>query len=129
MKICSSVFKESGIYQILNIKTGQCYIGQSINLLKRARSHLSRLKYNKHPNRHLQSSYSKYGSDSFEFRKIQNLEFNYLDLGEAIDINTGLVLEFKTISKASKSGFRQGGITRSLKSGCKHKGYYWRDLV
>ena len=48
---------------------------------------------------------------------------------EGIDLNTGIVLEFNSISEATKYGFRQGGITRSLKSSCKHKGYYWRDLV
>jgi group I intron endonuclease len=55
-----------GIYGIRNKINNKLYIGQSINIEKRYASHLRQLKNNKHVNKHLQSSYLKYGADNFE---------------------------------------------------------------
>ena len=54
-----------GVYKIVNTATGQCYVGQSQNVKKRIKEHLRLLKYNKHPNKHLQNSFNKYGEDCF----------------------------------------------------------------
>ncbi len=59
--------KVSGIYGIENIKTEQVYIGKSIDIYSRWHTHKSGLRRNKHPNRHLQSSYNKYGCQYFEY--------------------------------------------------------------
>lgn len=49
---------KSGIYSILI--NNKRYIGSSINMSKRTKYHLSRLKNNKHFNKHLQNAYNLY---------------------------------------------------------------------
>jgi group I intron endonuclease len=56
-----------GIYRILNIVTGDFYLGQTIGLSSRRKSHFSKLKMGKHRNRYLQKAYDKYGKESFIF--------------------------------------------------------------
>lgn len=76
-----------GIYQILNIVNNKYYIGSSLDVFKRFRTHKRNLKLNKHHNRHLQRSWKKYGESAFEFIVIQscdkierlNLEQYYLN--------------------------------------------------
>lgn len=60
----------TGIYQIVNKTNDKRYIGSAVDLKQRKRSHLSRLKLNKHPNKHFQSSYTKYGKKFFKFEII-----------------------------------------------------------
>jgi group I intron endonuclease len=62
---------ESGIYVILNTMTEQVYVGQSKNLSKRLKEHWSYLTKESHHNPHLQSSFLKYGKDSFVFRVME----------------------------------------------------------
>jgi group I intron endonuclease len=54
-----------GIYKIVNSATGQCYVGQSQRMKKRIKEHFRLLRYNKHPNQHLQRAYNKYGAENF----------------------------------------------------------------
>lgn len=54
-------FNHSGIYKITNLVTGKIYIGSAVNIKRRLRRHFNYLEQNIHPNRHLQSSYNKYG--------------------------------------------------------------------
>lgn len=63
--------KLSGIYCILNTKTKKIYIGSAINLRNRIYQHKNHLKYNKHPNIHLQRAWDKYGEKSFNFSIIE----------------------------------------------------------
>lgn len=60
----------SGVYSITNIITGDSYIGSSQNINKRFITHKSLLNSNNHYNKHLQSSYNKYGKENFIFRFI-----------------------------------------------------------
>ena len=69
----------SGIYYIQNIVTKQLYIGQSKNLKKRKRRHLSELRNNSHPNKHLQQSFNKYGEQNFKFKVIEYCDSSMLD--------------------------------------------------
>lgn len=55
----------SGIYCIINIVNGNCYIGSSKNLYFRLREHLSKLRKNKHHCKHLQNSFNKRGKSKF----------------------------------------------------------------
>lgn len=55
------------VYKIKNKITNQCYIGVDSYYPKRIRQHQSRLRNNKHRNKHLQSSYNKYGIENFTF--------------------------------------------------------------
>lgn len=54
-----------GLYKLVNKATGQCYVGQSQRCKKRIKEHFRLLRYNKHPNQHLQNAYNKYGSENF----------------------------------------------------------------
>lgn len=59
--------KTSGIYLITNTVNGLCYVGQSQDMRRRKDTHIRELNRNAHCNRHLQSSWNKYGVDAFEF--------------------------------------------------------------
>lgn len=50
-----------GIYQILNVENGHCYIGSSENITKRWSQHKSVLRHNNHHSGYLQNAYNKYG--------------------------------------------------------------------
>ncbi len=54
-----------GIYKIVNLRTGQCYVGQSVRMQKRIKEHFRLLRGNKHTNPHLQKAYNKYGAAAF----------------------------------------------------------------
>jgi len=54
-----------GIYKIVNMATGQCYVGQSQRVKKRLKEHFRLLRSNKHTNPHLQNAYNKYGAEHF----------------------------------------------------------------
>lgn len=60
----------SGIYAIINLRTGFLYIGSSENIDKRLSEHKKALIRGKHVNRHLQSSVNKHGIAVFEFKVV-----------------------------------------------------------
>lgn len=57
---------KSGIYKIQNQVNGKVYIGSGV-IKERFTNHKSKLRNNKHDNRHLQNSWKKYGKDNFIF--------------------------------------------------------------
>lgn len=63
----------SGIYRIVNTFNDKCYVGQSANFINRKKWHFTRLKNNKHANRHLQFAYNKYGAECFEFEILEEV--------------------------------------------------------
>jgi group I intron endonuclease len=70
----------TGIYEIKNTTNGKRYIGSAIDFQTRFKAHLNALRKNKHPNRHLQFAWNKYGEQAFVFNVIlycssQNLLF------------------------------------------------------
>lgn len=58
---------DSGIYQITNKINKKVYIGSSICIKNRWKSHLSDLRRNVHPNIYLQNSWNKHKEKNFEF--------------------------------------------------------------
>ncbi len=60
-----------GIYFIENMVNGKKYIGLSANIEKRFMFHKRRLRSGKHRNKHLQSSFDKYGEESFKFYVVE----------------------------------------------------------
>lgn len=59
--------KFCGVYQITSSVTGDRYVGSSVDILQRWCEHRSDLSKNCHANAHLQSSFNKYGADTFLF--------------------------------------------------------------
>lgn len=74
--------KLSGIYCFRNVLTDKVYVGQSVDVSARKTTHLWALASGRHPNVHLQSSFLRYGADSFEFRILELAPENMLDVRE-----------------------------------------------
>lgn len=65
-----------GVYKITNLVNGKVYIGSSCySLYKRNFSHLSTLRNNSHPNKHLQATWNKYGEKNFYFSVLEICSF------------------------------------------------------
>lgn len=73
--------KKSGIYYIKNNINNKCYIGSSVNIIKRLSHHKNRLNNNLHCNPHLQKSWNKYGKENFSFGIIEETN-NLFELEE-----------------------------------------------
>ncbi|WP_054070262.1 GIY-YIG nuclease family protein [Pseudomonas syringae group genomosp. 3] len=67
MRIHDLAFR-SGVYQITNTTNGRRYIGSSVNLAARIKSHVYRLKNGVGKNRHMQADWDIYGFHSFSAR-------------------------------------------------------------
>lgn len=109
----NSLNQRSGIYQIINLQTGKCYIGQAKNITNRCARHRYLLKHNKHPNKHLQNAWNKDGSQSFEFRRIVNLP---------LDKNLLLAAEQYWYNYFKESGVYNLRIITESNLGIKRKG-------
>lgn len=77
----------SGIYSIQNKINGKRYIGQSKNIERRFKDHLSRLENGNHDNDYLQKSFDKYGGQCFEFKIVCECSIEDLDKEEKRFIN------------------------------------------
>lgn len=92
-----------GIYYIQNTVTKQFYIGQSINLNVRLKTHFYLLRKNEHYNKHMQNSFNKYGEDNFKSGVLQ-----YCDRSELDELEVSYI----DLYDARKNGFniREGGV-------------------
>ena len=63
--------KASGVYEIVNIITGDCYIGSTIDLEKRKKQHFRESTWKYDPNKPLYKDMKQYGKDNFLFKPIQ----------------------------------------------------------
>ena len=63
--------KISGVYQIINKITGDCYIGSSIDLERRRKQHLRESTWKRNPNKQLYKDMKQYGKNNFLFKPIQ----------------------------------------------------------
>ena len=64
-----------GIYKIVNIITGDSYIGSSCNMQRRRTKHFHELRKGDHHSQYLQRAFSKYGESNFEFVVIEEFIF------------------------------------------------------
>ena len=64
---------KSGVYRILNIVTGKCYVGSATHIAGRWNKHRKRIKEKTH-SRKLQNALNKYGADNFEFSVLEYCE-------------------------------------------------------
>lgn len=90
--------KVSGIYCIRNKIDDKVYIGLSSNIYARWQTHKTKLNSLSHINKHLQSSWTKYGEDAFEF--------SILELCD--DINLLPDMEIKWIARYNSSDKKFG---------------------
>lgn len=60
----------TGIYAIEG-KIGEIYVGSAVSIPKRKREHYTALRKGKHPNRHLQAAFDKYGESYFTFKVLE----------------------------------------------------------
>lgn len=81
-----------GIYMIRNKSNGKVYIGQSVDIYLRWKSHKKNLQKGCHRNIHLQNAWNKYGEDNFEFLIIEECNEDRLTKQEQywIDFYGGL---------------------------------------
>jgi group I intron endonuclease len=76
-----------GIYKITSLRDGRVYIGSSVDIQKRIKSHKWHLKRQSHRNRHLQAVYNKYGESNLDFchleecdvGELRSLEMEYIN--------------------------------------------------
>ncbi len=77
-----------GIYKIVNSQNGKIYVGSSLDVERRWRSHKNALRAGRHRNPHLQNSWDLYGESAFSFsvldqvseeRCIYEAEQHYID--------------------------------------------------
>lgn len=72
----------SGIYGIFNAVSGKIYVGQSSNMAARKQSHFWALRKGTHFNNMLQNSFSEHGEKCFEFRVLEEVPVDMLDVRE-----------------------------------------------
>ncbi|HEX8248979.1 MAG TPA: GIY-YIG nuclease family protein [Pyrinomonadaceae bacterium] len=63
--------EKSGIYQILNTKSGKLYIGSAVYLTRRFTEHKRQLNKQIHNNKFLQAAWNKYGAAAFGFQILE----------------------------------------------------------
>ena len=61
------------IYKIVNKFDGKLYIGSSVDVERRFKTHKDELNSGKHNNKHLQNAWNKYGAENFDFLIIEEL--------------------------------------------------------
>ena len=62
--------KISGVYEIINTITGDCYIGSSVDLKRRKIEHFKNSTWKKEPNKPLYKYMQQYGKENFLFKTI-----------------------------------------------------------
>ena len=115
--------KISACYRIINLVNKKIYIGSSTHIKSRWNGHKNLLRNNKHSNKYFQSSWNKYGKESFLFeiilycspenciffeQKLLNVYKPYLrdngyNLRAKAETNCGLILSEEHKAKISKS--------------------------
>lgn len=63
----------SGVYAIKNVQNGQQYIGSSVRVRERLKSHLSALIFKIHPNVLISADFKSIGADAFEAQLLERI--------------------------------------------------------
>jgi len=139
-----------GIYKIVNTINNKSYVGSAVNMKHRFATHKHLLNNNKHYNKHLQSSWNKYGGDKFKFvmiiettkeklreqeeYHILNLKSNNREFGynKRINCHTNLGIkvsdETREKQRIAHLGHKQSKETIEKKARSRFKGVYQLDM-
>lgn len=98
----------TGIYSIINLKNGKRYIGQSINVSTRIKSHFQSLSKKRHPNKRMQKDYLK----DFRAFNYEILEYN-IPLDSLSEREKYWVDHFQTLNKSK--GYNEQKISEVRK--------------
>jgi len=63
------------VYAIVNVLTGDLYVGATNDMQARISGHLGKLSANDHPSKVMQAAFNDIGSDAFEVRVLESCEF------------------------------------------------------
>ena len=63
----------SGVYVIVNRLNNKQYVGSAVDLDRRRIVHFTRLRNQRHPSKHLQAAFNKYGEDAFSFAVLETV--------------------------------------------------------
>ena len=69
---------KSGVYVIINRINGKIYLGSAVRLVSRWQAHRYLLRRGKHHSAKLQTAWSRYGEESFEFEVLEHCERDVL---------------------------------------------------
>ncbi len=76
-----------GVYLITHIASGKVYVGSSIDVERRLKTHLSALRNQRHRNKHLQRAWCKYGESAFRLSVVEEASAEELLVVEQLWIN------------------------------------------
>ncbi len=114
--------RRSGVYCIINSIDGRAYIGSSArDIRRRWYEHRRELRMKIHRNAHLQSAWTKFGEDVFEFLVLEEcapsrclgLEQKFIDDFGALTREWGYNLSPKADRPMGTKGYRHSAETRS----------------
>lgn len=109
--------KFCGIYCIENLINHKKYIGQSVDIEARWRSHKSELRRNIHINDYLQKAWNKYREDNFKFYILEECVVDILDERERY-----YIVFYDTINRDCGYNLESGGsINKVLSDFTKNK--------
>ena len=101
--------KICGIYCIENLVNHKKYIGQSMNVKTRWRSHKSELRRNIHENDYLQKAWNKYGEDNFQFYILEECNIDIMNDRERYYIKL-----YDTTNRDCGYNIESGGNTNKI---------------
>jgi len=105
-----------GVYLIENKANKKVYVGQSVDIRKRKRAHLSNLRRNCHPNTYLQNSFNKYGEKNFVFTILKKCKTEDLD-----ELEMKYISEYNSIGLQNGYNLRYGGNDTTFSESTKEK--------
>ena len=73
---------KAGVYEIINVTTGDFYIGASKDVCTRMQQHINQLKRNEHICKSMQLDWNKYGEYIFEFNVLEYCNISELESKE-----------------------------------------------
>lgn len=109
--------KLPGIYKLVNTKNGKIYIGSSINMRNRIRTHNYELRNGIHVNKHLQRAYDK--GSIFNIKLIDL--FDEIDYNELLELEKRYIVSFDSIQNGYNQMLDSSNHFKKLNKTSEHK--------